>query len=72
MNTQTVTSIMALTWVSVVPRSLLLPQKSAVKVSSLKAITPMMTKTTRGTILATVTTTLRTAVSRMPRMMSRW
>ena len=72
MNTQTVTSIMALTWVSVEPRSLWVPQKSAEKVPILKAVAPMMMKTIRGTILAMVTTTLTTAASRMPRRMSRW
>ena len=72
MNTQTVTSIMALIWSSVEPRSLWAPQKSAEKVSTLKATIPIMMKTIRGTTLAIVTTTLTTAASRMPRIMSRW
>ena len=72
MNTQTVTSIMALIWSSAEPRPLLVPQKSAEKVLALKAMIPIRMKTTRGTTLAIVTTTLTTAASRMPRMMSRW
>lgn len=68
MNTQTVTSIMLRTWFITLPRSgLLLPQMSAVKMSSLKANRQIRMNRNSGTILATVVTVLMNAASLIPR-----
>lgn len=72
MNTHTVTSIMALTWVIVSPSDApsictAVPQKSAVNSPALKPTAAMATNTRMGTTLATVTTALTTAAVCTPR-----
>ena len=72
MNTQTVTSIMFLTWSIVVPRPALSPQKSAVKMLELKPTAAIAMKVRIGTTLATVTTTLTAAAFLTPLMVRKW
>ncbi|MOA35301.1 hypothetical protein D3C78_1567440 [compost metagenome] len=68
MNTHTVTNIMLRTWFITLPRSgFLMPQMSAVKMSSLKANTAINTNSSNGTTLATVVTRLMNAASLIPR-----
>ncbi|MNG01799.1 hypothetical protein D3C84_847930 [compost metagenome] len=68
MNTQTVTSIMLRTWFITLPRSgFMVPQMSAVKMSSLNANTAIRMNSASGTTLATVVTRLMKAASLIPR-----
>jgi len=72
MKTHTVTSIMLLTWVMVSPSGaplicVVLPQKSAVNRPALNPTAAIAMKTTIGTTLATVTTTLTNAAVLTPR-----
>ena len=72
MNTQTVTSIMFLTWSIVVPSPALSPQKSAVKTPELKPTAATAMKVRIGTTLAMVTTTLTKAAFLTPLMLRKW
>src|SRR5450830_288898 len=65
MNTQTVTSIVVLTCVSIDP-SFTSPQKVKVNVSKLNAIATNTMKISKGMTLARVTTAFKTTAPRMP------